>query len=165
VEVDKVESLLYIPSMKLSHKGDYALTAVRYFAGLKAGEVGSITQVAQAGGIPREFLAKVLRDLVKAGILKVYQGVRGGYALAKPAAKISYLAVIEAVDGPLRLSLLTSPPSSNPLKPGPSDLLLETTLARLEKEVRVRLGKLNFGKFKGKPLERTRVEQTGPEPF
>jgi Rrf2 family transcriptional regulator, iron-sulfur cluster assembly transcription factor len=163
--MDKVESLLYIPPMKLSHKSDYALTAVRYFTGLKSGETGSITQVAQAGGIPREFLAKVLRDLVKSGILKVYQGVRGGYALAKPCSRISFLEVIEAVDGPVRVSLLTMAPSNNPLKPGPSDLLLEQTLARMEKEVRTRLGKLNFGKYKGKPLERTRVEQTGPEPF
>ncbi|MEK7775733.1 MAG: Rrf2 family transcriptional regulator [Candidatus Zixiibacteriota bacterium] len=160
-----MDSKLYIPPVKLSHKTDYALTAVRFFAGLKSDQVGSITQVAQAGGIPREFLAKVLRDLVRGGILKVYQGVKGGYALAKPASKISILAVIEAVDGPLRVSLLTSPPSKNPLKPGPSDLLLEATVGRLEREVRDRLEKLNFGKFKGKPIERTRVEQTGPEPF
>jgi Rrf2 family protein len=151
--------------MTFSHKTDYALTAVRYLAGLRKGEVASITRIARECGIPREFLAKVLRYLVRAGVLKAIQGVSGGYELAKPAQKITFMEVVEAVDGKWRLSLLTSPPSNNPLRPGPSDRLLEATVAKLEQEARKQLCRMHFGRFAKTPLERTRVEQTGPEPF
>lgn len=91
--------------MQLSRKADYALRAVTHFAGLPKGRLASIGTVAKAQSIPREFLAKILKDLTWAGILISYQGVTGGYRLARPAREISFLDVIEAMDGPITLNL------------------------------------------------------------
>ena len=91
--------------MKLSRKSDYALRAVMHFAGLPKEQLASIGEVAEAQNIPREFLAKILKDLTWAGILVSYQGVTGGYKLAKAAKDISFLDVIEAMDGPVYLNL------------------------------------------------------------
>lgn len=91
--------------MQLSRKSDYALRAVMHFAGLPKGLLASIGTVAKAQNIPREFLAKILKDLTWAGILVSYQGVTGGYRLARPAKEISFLDVIEAMDGPISLNL------------------------------------------------------------
>jgi len=91
--------------MQLSRKSDYALRAVMHFAGLPKGQLASIGQVAKAQSIPREFLAKILKDLTWAGILVSYQGVTGGYRLAKPAKDVTFLDVIEAMDGPIVLNL------------------------------------------------------------
>lgn len=91
--------------MKLSRKSDYALRAVMHFAGLPKEQLASIGEVAEAQNIPREFLAKILKDLTWAGILVSYQGVTGGYKLAKAAKEISFLDVIEAMDGPVYLNL------------------------------------------------------------
>ncbi len=91
--------------MQLSRKSDYALRAVMHFAGLPKGELASIGEVAKAQSIPREFLAKILKDLTWAGILVSFQGVTGGYRLARPGREVSFLDVIEAMDGPITLNL------------------------------------------------------------
>ena len=91
--------------MKLSKKADYALKAVRILSKLSKGELNSIYTIARKGNIPREFLAKILQDLMGAGIVVAFKGVKGGYRLTRPADKISYLDVIEAMNGPLQLTL------------------------------------------------------------
>ena len=93
--------------MRLSRKSDYALRAVRYCANLPKGRRGSINAIAESESIPREFLAKILRDLTSNGILMSHQGVKGGYSLARRPKEVNFLHVIEAVDGPLHLSLST----------------------------------------------------------
>ena len=95
--------------MKLSRKAEYALRAVRYLSGLPKGTLGSINEVAEAETVPREFLAKILQDLTAGGILVSYRGVTGGYGMAREPRKVSFLNVIEAIDGPLQLSMCTNP--------------------------------------------------------
>ncbi len=94
--------------MRLSRKADYALRAVMHFAGLPKGKLASIGEVAKTQEIPREFLAKILKDLTWANILVSYQGVTGGYRLAKPAKDVTFLDVIVAMDGPVTLNLCVS---------------------------------------------------------
>lgn len=93
--------------MRLSRKSDYALRAVKHMANLPKGKLGSINSVAAAESIPREFLAKILKDLTRSGILVSYQGVTGGYRMAKTPREVNFLNVIEAIDGPLHLNLCT----------------------------------------------------------
>lgn len=50
-------------------------------------------------GIPAAFTAKLLPKLEKAGLLQASEGLRGGYRLARPAAEISVLEVVEATEG------------------------------------------------------------------
>jgi len=93
--------------MKLSHRADYALRAISNLADLPKGKLNTINAIAQTESIPREFLPKLLQDLTAAGILASFRGVTGGYRLTRPPRKVSFLDVIEAVDGPLHLSLCT----------------------------------------------------------
>lgn len=93
--------------MRLSRKSDYALRAVRHLATLPKGKLGSINSISAAEKIPREFLAKILKDLTRAGLLVSYQGVTGGYRLAILPKEVSFLDVIEAIDGPIHLNLCT----------------------------------------------------------
>lgn len=95
--------------MRLSRKSDYALRAVRHLAGLPKGQLGSINSISGAESIPREFLAKILKDLTRGSILVSFQGVKGGYALAREPKAVNFLNVIEAIDGPLHLNLCTEP--------------------------------------------------------
>jgi Rrf2 family protein len=48
-------------------------------------------------------MAKVLRMLVRGGLLRSTRGVNGGFGLGRPAPEISMLDVLEAIDGPLQL--------------------------------------------------------------
>jgi len=93
--------------MRLSRKSDYALRAVRHISNLPKGKLGSINSISEAEQVPREFLAKILKDLTRAGILVSYQGVTGGYRLARTPKEVTFLDVIEAIDGPIHLNLCT----------------------------------------------------------
>ena len=134
--------------MKLSRKSDYALRAVRHISGLQKGELSSISAIAEAEKIPREFLAKILQDLTMGGILVSFRGVKGGYALARDAKQVTFLNVIEAIDGPMHLNLCTEPGGCVCKKNQPCGL--RDFWTSHEKVVKNALTKQNFGRYKPK---------------
>jgi Rrf2 family protein len=88
--------------MKLSRASSYALHAVVHMAAENVDRPLASHDIARAHGIPERFLLKVLKPLVSAQVLKSIKGPNGGYRLARSAAKITLLEVVEAVDGPIR---------------------------------------------------------------
>ncbi len=88
--------------MKLSRASSYALHAVVHMAAENVERPLASHDIARAHGIPERFLLKVLKPLVSAQVLRSVKGPNGGYRLARPAAKITLLEVVEAVDGPIR---------------------------------------------------------------
>ncbi len=91
--------------MQISRKADYALRAVNYLVNQPNNKRSSISEIAEKEGIPRDFLAKILKELCRAGFLKSYQGVTGGYQLAKDKSDISFLNVIEAMQGEVKVNM------------------------------------------------------------
>jgi Rrf2 family protein len=88
--------------MKLTRASCYALHAVVFMAAQKQNSPMASHLVAKAQGIPERFLLKVLKPLVSAGVLHSIKGPNGGYRLARPAADVTLLDIVEAVDGPVR---------------------------------------------------------------
>jgi Rrf2 family protein len=77
---------------------------MRHLAAQVDREAVSAREVAEAYDIPPELLAKVLQRLVRFGLLASHQGIRGGYALARPARTMTVADVIQAIDGPLTVT-------------------------------------------------------------
>ena len=92
-------------ALQISRKIDYALRAVICMADQPPGEVVSFRKIATIEQVPEDFMAKILRQLVREGLVNSTRGARGGYCLARPPEEISFLEVIEAVDGPVMLNL------------------------------------------------------------
>jgi len=90
--------------LKLTKKADYALMAMMHLAEHATEGASSAKDLAEAYGIPREALAKILQRLSKSGLLRSQHGTNGGYTLARPAHTISALEVIRAIDGPLLIT-------------------------------------------------------------
>jgi Rrf2 family protein len=98
--------------LELTKRGDYAVRAMLALArgtapratGSDATTNGllSARRIADSMGIPVRFLPQVLGDLQRAGLVLAAPGRSGGYRLARPAASISLLEVIEAVEGDTR---------------------------------------------------------------
>src|SRR5437870_8733703 len=88
--------------MRLTRASSYALHAVVFMAAQKQNKPVASHLIAKARGIPERFLLKVLKPLVSARVLHSIKGPNGGYRLARAAADISMLEVVEAVDGPIR---------------------------------------------------------------
>lgn len=84
--------------LELTRRGDYAVRASLAIALLEDGRPVSARRIAELMGIPTRFLAHVLSDLVRAGIVVGTAGRSGGYRLAAPAAEIDLLRVVDAVE-------------------------------------------------------------------
>ena len=90
--------------LKLTKKADYGLMAMKHLAEHSNQRACSAKDVAEAYGIPQEALAKILQQLVRAGLLRSQQGTKGGYVVARNPRQISVLEVIRVIDGPLLLT-------------------------------------------------------------
>lgn len=90
--------------MQITRQADYAVRAMTYLTELGPDRRAATSQIAQEKQIPPSFLAKIVSQLSVAGLLNTSRGARGGVSLAKPAAEISLLDVVEAIDGPILLN-------------------------------------------------------------
>lgn len=84
--------------LKLSKRVEYALLAVQMMAH-DPDAIVSAKDIAARFAISFPLIAKVLQQLVHAGYVRSYHGVRGGYALAVPSSMISVADIIHAVEG------------------------------------------------------------------
>jgi Rrf2 family protein len=91
--------------LRISRKIDYGLRAMIYLASIPAEEVVPFREIARQMLVPEDFLAKILKTLVDEGLVRSTRGPHGGYALALPSSEISFLQVIEAVEGPIALNV------------------------------------------------------------
>jgi Rrf2 family protein len=91
--------------LQISRKIDYGLRAMIHLAGLPVGKIASLQDLSTTLHIPREFLAKILKVLSAGALVRSSRGAHGGYQLARPARDISFLEVIEAVEGPVQLNV------------------------------------------------------------
>jgi len=88
--------------LELTKRADYAIRAVLALSRATDGERLSVRRIAADERVPERFLPQVMSDLVRAGLVEGTVGRSGGYQLAKPAAEISLLEVVEAVEGDSR---------------------------------------------------------------
>lgn len=89
------------PILLWSRTCQHALRAMERLAAADlAGEgLTSVSSLAKATGTPAPALGQVLHALRKAGLLDARRGRSGGVRLARPAAKITVLEVVRAVEG------------------------------------------------------------------
>lgn len=86
-------------SILFSRQCEYALQAVLYLALKPQGEMTSIKELTKKLNIPYHFVAKILQDLTRKGLLSSLKGPTGGFALGMPAKDITLFHIIEAIDG------------------------------------------------------------------
>jgi DNA-binding IscR family transcriptional regulator len=58
-----------------------------------------IKPLSAALGVSESYLSKIMSKLRQDGIVRAVPGVNGGYELAKPADQITFLEVIQAIEG------------------------------------------------------------------
>ena len=95
--------------MELTRQADYALRCVLETA---RHERISARELAASQSLSPSFVGKIVSTLARAGILETHRGASGGVQLGRPAATISVLEVVEAVQGPIRLNrCVRTPPA------------------------------------------------------
>lgn len=91
--------------MQITRTADYGVRAMMHLADVAQGTRSSIADVAVAADVPPGLMSKILQRLAKAQLVVSYRGKAGGFQLARPAAHISLLDIVTAIDGPLCLNV------------------------------------------------------------
>ena len=85
--------------MIYSRSTEYAIRAFVNLAQVSDGKYVMVKQIAEQEGIPAHFLAKILQQLARKGLLRSSKGPTGGFSLRTPPKEISLIQLVEALDG------------------------------------------------------------------
>jgi FeS assembly SUF system regulator len=91
--------------MRLSHLADYAVVLMTAAARRPEAARLSATELAQETGVPLPTAQKLMGQLAASGLLTSSRGAAGGFALARPAGEISLADIVEAVEGPIAMTV------------------------------------------------------------
>ncbi len=89
--------------LTLTRKTDYALIALSHLAA-NQGRVVSAREIAVRYRVPLALLMNLLKMCAARGLVESVRGARGGYKLGKAPDKITLVELVEAIEGPLKLS-------------------------------------------------------------
>ena len=87
--------------MRMSAKAEYAVRAMVELATVDDGVLVTTDELANAQGIPPQFLVDILTVLRGDRLVRSHRGRDGGYELARPGTEISIADVLRCIDGPL----------------------------------------------------------------
>jgi FeS assembly SUF system regulator len=91
--------------MRLSHLADYAVVLMTAAARRPAGARLSATELSGDTGVPLPTTQKLMGQLAAAGLFSSARGVSGGFALARPPSDITLADIVEAVEGPIAMTV------------------------------------------------------------
>jgi Rrf2 family protein len=135
--------------MLFGHNSDLAIQAALYLALQPPGKLCPVREIAEATGLPGPYLAKIMRRLIRAGLVRGFRGPGGGLVLGRAPDTITVWALVQATDGSTELDRcvlgLGACSGENPcplhlrwfpLRAEMQRLLEETTLASLVEVLR-----------------------------
>jgi len=88
--------------MQVTKTLDYAVRSLTYM-GCEPIVKHSMKDISENQQIPLNYLAKIMRRLVKKGIVRSMVGPDGGYTLRKSPGDISLRDIYEAIEGEIRM--------------------------------------------------------------
>ena len=89
--------------LRVTKLTDYATVVLTVLAA-RPGDVLSAAELAEQAGLEVPTVAKLLKPLSQAGLVAAFRGSNGGYRLARAAADISLVEIVEAMEGPLGMT-------------------------------------------------------------
>jgi FeS assembly SUF system regulator len=99
--------------MRLTHLADYAVVLMTAAARQPAGARLSATELSADTGVPLPTAQKLMGQLATAGLLSSSRGAGGGFALARAPQEISLADIVEAVEGPIALTMCSDSNNHN----------------------------------------------------
>lgn len=92
--------------LTLTRKTDYALVALSHLAHRRAEASGPVSarQIAESYHLPLPLLMNILKELAQAKLVTSTRGATGGYELAVEPTRVSLLEIINATEGPVKLT-------------------------------------------------------------
>lgn len=91
--------------MRLSNLADYAVITMSQAASHCGNGRVSAAELASETGLPVPTVQRLVSRLTHAGLLRSVRGAKGGLQLGRPAAAITIADIVEAVEGPIALTV------------------------------------------------------------
>ena len=91
--------------MRLTHLADYAVVLMTAAARRPDGARLSATELSAETGVPLPTAQKLTGLLATSGLLSSVRGAGGGFTLSRAAAEISLADIVEAVEGPIAMTV------------------------------------------------------------
>ena len=89
--------------LRISKMTDYAIMVMVELNVLR-GEILCAQALAERSHLELPTVSKVLKLLVKTGLVDSYRGANGGYSLEREAQEISVAEIIAAIEGPIAMT-------------------------------------------------------------
>jgi Rrf2 family protein len=99
----------------ISRQTDYACRILLHLAMHEPGGRLTARAIADQRLIPQSLVRRIVAQLSITGLLKTSRGNAGGMVLARPAAEISLLDVMQAMEGTVSLNACVEDPAGCPL--------------------------------------------------
>ena len=119
----------------LSQTVEYALRAMVYLAA-SDDDPQPTEQIAEKTKVPAPYLAKVLQNLTRKGLVRSQRGVRGGFLLARRPDDITILDVVNAVEPIQRIKTCPLGLKSHGVRLCPLHFRMDRALAMVEEAFR-----------------------------
>jgi Rrf2 family protein len=87
--------------LSITTKSPYAVAALAELGRASDSGPVPISELARRRDIPVQFLEQLFAALRRAGVLRSFRGVGGGYLFARAPETIPVLEIVELLDGPL----------------------------------------------------------------
>jgi len=100
--------------MQLRNQVEWALHCCVILAGLPPAGRLATRALAELHGVPKEYLSKALQALAQAGLIDGALGPSGGYCLTRPPEEVTFLDIVEAVEGTASTFVCTQIRDNNP---------------------------------------------------
>ncbi|WP_033541697.1 RrF2 family transcriptional regulator [Planococcus sp. CAU13] len=85
--------------MKYSNATNYALHTMVHMMRQPEGEPIGVQELAEMQKLSPTYLSKILTKLTKSGLIESTPGVKGGYKISRRQKEISFLDVIQSIEG------------------------------------------------------------------
>lgn len=142
--------------MHITQESDYAVRIIYCLA--KSGTRRDARSISEEMSVTLRFSLKILGKLVNSGLVKSYKGNCGGYELARPAGDISMKDVIDAVEGPYRLTRCIGGEGAGECNRGASgSCVFQQVFAQISQSINDQLAAVTFQQL----LEQSEAESAG----
>lgn len=89
--------------IRITKQTDYGIVLLTHLAAMPDRQVNA-PELAGETHLPLPMVSKILKLLVREGLLISHRGVKGGYSLSRPAEEISMAEVVSALEGPIAIT-------------------------------------------------------------
>jgi FeS assembly SUF system regulator len=89
--------------LRITKQADYGIVLLTRMAG-DPDRLHTANEMAAEAGLPHPIVSKVLKLLVRGGVLSSHRGVKGGYTLNRAPEEITVFDIVTVLEGPIAIT-------------------------------------------------------------